>query len=153
MILLLAACAAHQPPILFPTPLPDVALPETPEITISDNECDEAAPYKPGAPPPFVVDGVVMCRAQVVPESQVLELLGARALGDYWGEVGPACYERSEADRTHAQVHYAAEWDRRSLAESDARILRLSVPVAFVGGVLTGLGAGAAYAAATGVLP
>lgn len=152
VILYLAACAFHQPPVLFPTPLPEVEPPVSVAIRSSADECDDAAAYKPGSPPPFVVDELVTCRAQVVPESQVLELLHASDLATYWGDVGPACYERSAADRSLAQRELDVVWLHQKAAEADARALRVAMPVAFVGGVVIGLGAGAAYAKINGAL-
>jgi hypothetical protein len=49
-------------------------------------------------------------------------------------------------DRQHAEREWALAWERARVAERDGRLLRLAVPVGFVGGLVLG------GAAAIGVL-
>lgn len=144
--LLLLACVPKAPPVAFPTGLPDPAPPDLVPFEAAEDECAKAAPFIPGRAPPFLDDGLAVCRAQVVPESQIVQLVQDADAAAYWRPVALACYERSEADRLHAQnmvnsLHYDREAHRQ-----DAQSLRIAAPAVFVGGVIVGAGVGIAAA-------
>jgi hypothetical protein len=145
ILFLLAACASRTAPVLFPAPLPDVAPPEHAELEPTADACLEAVPFMPGHPAPFVENGEPTCRAQLLPELRTYELIVAEDLALYWEPVAAACYERSAADRAHAQAWFDVSWEQHLEARREARVQRILTGVAFVGGTALGLGLGAGY--------
>ncbi len=148
-LLLATGCAKHAPPALFPVPLPEPSPPAAVQAPVRDDACLDAMPYLTGKSPPFVVDGLVACRAQVVPEQQVVQLVNDADAGLFWEPVAKACYDRSAADRILAQSTVNTLWHEKEEAKADARAGRWIGPALFVGGAALGLAAGAATASAT----
>jgi len=152
LALLLMGCASRTAPVLFPTPLPALTPAEAPPIAAQADECSLAAAYVPGRAPPFVVDGLVTCRAQVVPESQVLELVVDADAAAYWEPVARACYDARTADRLHAQSSLELCHADGLYSEREARVLRVVAPALFTGGLVVGTALGLAYGIAAGAL-
>jgi hypothetical protein len=152
MVLLLVACAARTPPVVYPTAMPEPQEPPPAEpFEPAADECPEQRPLVPGSPPPFIQinddDSIAAtCRAQVVPESWYYELVVEADNVPYWSKVAHACYDARAADRIHGQA-VADRWfvEADALAKEN-RSLRLSGPALFVGGVIVGTGVGIAAA-------
>ena len=136
VIALLAACLHPVPPVFS-------AAPARLDVPARDGYRDE-----PGGCPGVVVEPgwVADCSGIAISlaGSEYVELLEADlALARvYLAESQAlAALERAHVERAHAET-----WTRARVAERDARVLRLAVPVAFAGGLVLG------GAAAIGVL-
>ena len=147
LFLLLLSCAQKTPPVLFPQPLPQTAIAPAAEFEPAEDECAKSMPFKPGESNTYIDDkGFPLCRAQIVPESKVFDLLNLEAEAVYWEKVSGACYERSEADRLLAQTRFNTVWYGEKEAKLEAQTARLVTPLAATTGILVGLGVGYAYA-------
>jgi hypothetical protein len=146
ILLLLALGCAHKAPVLFPEALPEVAPPETTTFEPVGDDCPKMA-VKPGQPFPHIdIDGNATCRAQLVPELRVYQLLDAQAHATYWSGVSSACYDARAADRRYAQTNYGVCWQQKREAQKDAQVQRIVAGAAVVGGTVVGLAIGATYA-------
>lgn len=146
--LLLFACATRTPAAVFPVPPPaPPAAPAPVEHPVEPDACDQAAPLIPGRPAPFTVDGVAVCRAQVVPDAQVFDLLEQADAAIYWRDRTLACEAYRAADREHAQAVADSCWGQSEHLQGELRVARAVGPAVFVAGVAVGLGFGIAASA------
>ena len=146
--LFLLACAARTPPQVFAGPL--VAPPPLPppvERPVAPDACPETRALLPGKPAPYTEDGIAICRAQVVPELQVYDLIEQADAGVYWSERSQSCEAYRIADRQHAQAASDTCWSEAEYLRGELRWSRAVAPAAFVGGVVVGIGVGIAAAA------
>ena len=147
LILFFLACAARTPPVLYPEPFPRAVAVPVEVFDASADECPSAMAFVPSRPPPNVSNGVVQCRAQLMPDSMVFGLLADADTAAYWEDVAQACYDGRAADRAHGQAVANLLTLEADTAQREARLMRVAAPAAFVGGVVLGLGAGVAAGA------
>lgn len=144
--ILIAACARPVPPPVFPMPIPSMEPPiGRVEIEDAPDACPAEASFVPSRPAPYVgEDGHPSCRAQLVPTSQVLQLLQDSDDRDYWQSRATICHDYRHTDRAWAeQVALSCRADLRA-TQSELRVSQISAPAVLILGVTIGIGLGAA---------
>lgn len=149
VLLILTACAPKPAPAVFVTPIPEAAPP--PELEdlaalLGADACTDAAPYIPGKPPPYVVAGVVTCRALVVPEADVVACLHDADLVAYWQQLAELGHAHREIDRLRCEDVAGQRWDYGQDLRGDLRRARIETTAGAAAGLLIGLAVGLAAA-------
>jgi hypothetical protein len=140
LLLVLAACAPKTPPAVFAQPVPEPAAPQVirPPDDLAADACLDTVPYLPGKPPPFVVDGLVRCRAQVVPEAAVIQCIRDSQLADYWEGLYGTCSTYRGFDRVHCENVAAGRWEHAQELRRELRVTKATAAVAGVAGFVLG---------------
>jgi len=143
--LLLLACVRPVAPVLFPEPLADLHQPSPVLFEAADDECVQAVAFTPTRPVPYLdADGVPTCRAQLVPESQVVELMADQDAAAYWQRVAEIGHSYRAMDRAWAEQHAGACWGNERSLRAELRVQRTIPPIVFVAGTILGTGIGLA---------
>lgn len=140
MILLFSACALRAPAPLFAAPpmAMDPVPASEPFIEAAD-ACEEPTPFIPGRMAPNVdLEGYPTCRAQLVPELWLHNMLRVENERDYWEIRSLACDDARQDDRALAQGLYNIEQTACGQLRQEVNWLRLATPVAYVVGVFSG---------------
>lgn len=145
---LLLACATRAPPVLFPEAPPEMVPPEAPTWQTAPDECALGQPFLPSQPPPYIVlekgQPIATCRAQLIPETRLADLLTAESDMMYWSEMAQICAEGRARDRLYAQQQHDETWRLAYESARDLRAQRWSTGAALVLGFV--VGAGTTYA-------
>lgn len=152
VLIFLLACLPKPPPEpLFP-PIKRYTPKAQHEPVPQPDDCTSADVHL-GEPLPWAPSGVATCDGQLVSPSLALELIQARDTLPPVLAALHACEDLADARTTVYEDRLTDERAAREWAERDARVQRLAVPVALVGGVVLG-GAAAigALAASEGVV-
>lgn len=150
LALLLVACLKSGGPTVYPVEQPELVTPERVELDPARDECAQVVPYLPGRPAPLLDEqGLVACRAQVVPESRLVQLLAAESLAPYWEAEARRCHEGRSRDRVWCQGVVDAVDLRARQAERSLAVRSLVTGGLFVVGLGVGyvVGVGIATAA------
>jgi len=137
-VLLLAGCG-HAPPVF------SMALPEVPPPALVDlpppepDACPAAEAMIPGEPAPYIADGLAVCRAQVVPEAQVLGLLQQQHLAEYYEAQASICRDYRAADRAIAEDVAAQRWEERQALRRQVLAHQVALPVAVTLAIIAGI--------------
>jgi hypothetical protein len=137
----LTGCIPKAPPV-FSAAVPEMTAPEYEVPPATADACPQAEPYIPGDVPPHVTDGVVSCRAQVVPEHQVIDLLHSKALAEYYEDVAGICRHYRDLDRQHCEAVVAQERADSAILRRQITVHQLLLPVAVVAALFAGFIAG-----------
>lgn len=135
LLLSLTACAARVPPHLWPEPIPPLPVAEPLVWELAGDDCPAPIAYLPGQPAPHVEGGLVTCRAVLVPEARVAELLRLEADAEMWRATSELLRIERERDRRRCQAEYDQAWVAARDASAQlrsARILELSLIAACV---------------------
>lgn len=128
----LVGCATRTPPHLWPDPVPPHPSPTPVEWTPALDACPRSEPLLPGQPAPYVVDGRATCRAVILPEARLAQLLEAEADAQLWRGVAGVCQDGRERDRRHAQVAFDGAWIVATDSSAQLRAARLSAVIGVV---------------------
>lgn len=109
-LLLLGACAARVPPHLHPDPVPPLPEPAPLAWEPAGDDCPAPAPYLPGRPAPHTEGGLATCRAVLVPEARLAELLRLEADAELWRSVAHLHHAERERERRACQAEYDRAW-------------------------------------------
>jgi len=137
-VLLLAGCG-HAPPVF------SMAIPEMPPPALVDlpppepDACPAAEAMIPGEPAPYVADGLAVCRAQVVPEAQVLDLIQQQHLAEYYEAQASICRDYRTADRAIAEDVAARRWEERQALRRQVLAHQVALPVAVTLAIIAGI--------------
>lgn len=129
-LLSLTACAARVPPHLWPEPVPPLPEPAQLVWEPAGDDCPAPAPYLPGRPAPHTEGGLATCRAVLVPEARLAELLRLEADAEMWRATSELLRIERERDRRRCQAEYDQAWvaARDASAQlSSARVFELSL--------------------------
>ena len=144
MLIVLAACHHAPGPVLYPVPQPPLLEPDRLDAHRAGDECPAPAAYLPGELPPYIrldeSGPVVTCRGLVVDDADYAELRADADLAPYWRERAQICSEGRAEDRFYAQGLHDTCWASWQETATEARRLRLAVPLAVVGGIILGSG-------------
>lgn len=149
LVLTLVACVPRLPPPVFSVEIPEAQAPphlEDLDELWNGDTCLEAAPYIPGEPPPFTVDGRVSCRAQVVPDADVVACLHDRDLVTYWRDVADTCQTYRAVDRARCEDVAGHRWEYAQDLRGELRRARIETSAAAAAGLVIGLAVGMAAA-------
>lgn len=140
MLLFLAACSVHAPPQVFPVAPEAIDRPAPSDVTFTPaaDACPVGQAYVPGEAPPYVSDGAVTCRAQLVLEERVIGWLQAEQDAEYWRRRAEVSHTYRMADRAMAQEMVDVLHGRAASERRENQLLRVVVPAAFLGGLLGG---------------
>lgn len=140
LVSFLAGCPHPEPPPIFVQPIPELTEPEPLELPILDSPCPEAIPFIPGVslPPEFMLDGLPVCRAQLVPEARILGLLYDERIAIYYREQAERCTTYREYDRQHCELIAGQRWDYSQDLRDELRGAKVATIVAGVGGFILG---------------
>ncbi len=146
LLFFLRACAKQEPPELFAAlePLPEPPIHVQP-VDYGD-ACPTSVPLLPGHAMPYMVDGLAVCRAQVVPDARVLELLQGASDAEHWEKLAAISHQYRRADRAYAQASINSCRVELDYVSSELMISRASVPAGVVLGIIFGAGVGIAAA-------
>jgi hypothetical protein len=104
--------------------------------------CAQTIPLIPGevVGPELVVDGLAACRAQVVPEHRMLELLYDERIAVYWRERAERCGFYRELDRERAEQVCGQRWEYGMDVRAELRVARAALVGVGVASFLAGVG-------------
>lgn len=140
LLLVMAACAPKTPPPVFAQAIPE---PEAPRVLdlpegLTADACLDVVPYLPGKPPPLVVDGLVTCRAQIVPELDVIQAIRDGQLVTYWQALYETSHHHRGIDRLHCDDIAGARWEYTQELRHELRMTKTAAAVAGVVGFIAG---------------
>ena len=143
LLLILAGCLQRKPPAVFSEPVPPMNPPDLVELPgPTDDACPKAVAYVPGRVPPFVADGLVSCRAQLIPEHKVWAWLREEELAPYWEARALTCQRYREADRMFCTTIADARWRDGEALRTELRWRRAATGAGIVAGVIVGVAVG-----------
>ncbi len=124
----------HRPPPIDPPSFADLGEP-------AQDEVPTVAPYLPGEPPPYVVDGLVTARGILVPETRALELYRAAELGAWASARLELERDHRLADRAYCDDAIGTARRAARAAQLEASLLRWGLPGGLALGVALGVSA------------
>lgn len=140
LLVLLAACAPRTPPAVFAAAIAEPPLPRAIQLPddLEADACLDIVPYLPGSPPPFVIDDVVQCRAQVVPELDVIRAIRDGQLVGYWQELYETSHYYRGIDRLHCEDVAGGRWEHGRELERELRVTKAVAAGSAVAGFILG---------------
>lgn len=143
LLVLTGGCARPAPPPVFASAPPALQAPPSPVVVVGPDDCLEARAMQPAQRAPYVdARGVAECRAQVVPEPQVREMLADGVAATYWRELAEMERAYREADRASCEAEALRRLEYGLAMRREAQGARWAGVGLGVGGLVAGLALG-----------